>query len=285
MRNLLNIHWLKLILKFSIGGVLFFFFQNCNGGFQVVGLEESSVGLGSLAPPSLEQQKAMEVLTNNCNSCHGTANLGGVTNITDPKHLVSSGLVVPGEPSKSKILQSVVNNRMPPNNPLSTSDQTILSEWIALLGNKSPGGSVIPADLSFTMPVTSEPHLFRHRLSKLITLLGSANDASLATLKDNRFLLGDYDFAKAITPKYSMEVTDMRNWLTSLQPICKSTQLSSRFAWPAGASAFVQTALARDLNAADNQAIQQIQAQTATTAEKFEIFCLVTLSSLEFLSK
>ena len=83
-------------------------------------------------------QKAGEILKNNCYRCHGQdgANEGGFNYVTDLRQLVNRGRVVPGDPTKSKIIKRITNvdDPMPPMeekvrpNP---EEITLLKNWIA----------------------------------------------------------------------------------------------------------------------------------------------------------
>lgn len=256
-------------------------FQNCSSNYQTTFLGEQS----SLAVLSIEESAAVKVLLQNCNSCHGVQGLGELSNITDLNHLIVDGYVVPGEPSQSKIYKAIVDKTMPPTYVLSVQDQTILNNWILSLGNKAAPVSVVPDDLSFSLSVSAQPHLYRHRLLKVYSLVGNNSTTYMANLLDNRYLLGDYDYSIGVTPKFSLETNDIYNWLTSVESVCRAPSLATKYIWPNGASSFMQTALARSLQSVDTGIINDIQATAATDIERMEILCMATLTSLEFLSK
>jgi tetratricopeptide (TPR) repeat protein len=82
-------------------------------------------------------QKARAILKNNCYRCHGQdgANEGGFNYVTDLRQLVSRRRVIPGAPSKSKIIKRVTNtdDPMPPAQEKvrpSSEDITYLKKWI-----------------------------------------------------------------------------------------------------------------------------------------------------------
>lgn len=78
------------------------------------------------------EQKAVGVLASNCAACHGVASSGGISGILDVPHLVEAGLIIPGNPNGSPIIQSVEANRMPKGGPaLSASDKKTLRDWVA----------------------------------------------------------------------------------------------------------------------------------------------------------
>lgn len=115
--------WLSLSLLFTIG---------CAQG--PLGLSwgnESNSGVDSLSGVSLEAS-AMAIFQSACVNCHTkTSGPGGVFNVTDPEHLVSSGLVIPGQPDTSPIFVSVSNGSMPLSAPALSGDQLqTLRAWI-----------------------------------------------------------------------------------------------------------------------------------------------------------
>lgn len=76
-------------------------------------------------------QQALTIFTNNCASCHGGANgPGGVSNITNLADLVSSGLVIPGNPNGSEIYTAIAGGQMPLGSTLSVSQIATISSWI-----------------------------------------------------------------------------------------------------------------------------------------------------------
>lgn len=230
---------------------------------------------------TLEQSKALEILRNNCKSCHVDQALGGVTNILSVDHLVREGLIQVGKPDESKLFIAVNSNKMPPSGPLTATEKNDLRVWILQLGNQS-GGSV-PVDLGFDIKMPVEPLSLRTRLGKLSYLVQSTTDPSLDKVKADRMFLGDYDFSKAILPKVSWEATDMKAWLEAVEPVCVAQR--SRFPWPSGAASFVLDSLGRSPSSLENTLIQEISAMGVSTAEKFDIFCMSILTSKEYTAK
>lgn len=74
----------------------------------------SSEQASLLGGSSVAESKALLILQNNCTACH-TSSSGPayVFNLLDVNHLISSGMVVPGQPDASPLLQSIEANRMP----------------------------------------------------------------------------------------------------------------------------------------------------------------------------
>ncbi|MFS4459245.1 c-type cytochrome domain-containing protein [Bdellovibrio sp. HCB2-146] len=102
------------------------------------GMDESSSA--SLNPEL--QASAMQILSQNCTACHtdnsGPGNIYGLTNVN---HLVSTGLIVPGAPDQSYLLNVINGGSMPPSGPLSQADKETLRQWVAGGGNTGSGGS------------------------------------------------------------------------------------------------------------------------------------------------
>ena len=278
--------------------ILSLLFQNCSGQFhaenQFLGFDTASSSLGSgtpgPAPTSASLQdletKAMEIVSSNCLACHGASNpLGGVQLSATPSHLIQNGYVKAADVAGSVILQSILNDRMPPTSKLTQTQKQSMKDWILCVG-KGPVcelGLADQLDLSFDFKISIDPLPFRIRESKL-SLIAGANTGSLMKLSLNKYFFGDYHFANGVVPKYSWEQNDMQNWVESIEPICTAIQPS--YPWPTGNDSFLMLALGRESNATDADVINQIQAMTtATAAEKFQVFCIATLSSLEFISK
>lgn len=263
-------------------------FQNCSQGFKSFKNEFSSIEQASTSYDLLdipEQTKALEILRNNCKSCHVDASLGGVTNILSVDHLVRTGLILVGKPDESRLFIAVNTNRMPQGSVLGASDKDDLRNWILKLGNQGTTPPV-PIDLKFDLKIATEPTAFRARLGKLAVLVRSPDDASLAKVKADRLFLGDYDFANAILPKVSWEATDMKAWIEAVDPVCTSSAIRTRYPWPSGTTAFLQATLGRGPNALDTAIINEIS-NTATipAGEKFDVFCMSVTSSREYTAK
>lgn len=281
--------------------ILILFFQNCTGQFHtenqflgsVLSSNNSQNNNDPDDPPAQStatlqelETKAMDIVSSNCLACHGASNpLGGVQLSSSPSHLIQNGYVKAADVAGSMILQSMLNDRMPPTNKLTQVQKQAMQDWILCLG-KGPIcdlGQVDNLDLTFDFKISIDPLPFRLRESKL-ALIAGANTGSLLKLTTNKYFFGDYHFANGVVPKYSWEQNDIQNWVESVEPICTAIQPS--YAWPAANQSFIMLALGREMNSSDTDVINQIQAMsTATAAEKFQIFCIATLSSLEFISK
>jgi len=122
------------------------------GGFTVANFDGSQTNLGSsggqtsisILTNSYETQ-ALTILQTNCVSCHtATSGPAGIYGFGDVNHLVSSGLVVPGNPSQSTLYVMVSTSVMPPTGPLSASDQQVLKNWITGTPSATPTPTPTP---------------------------------------------------------------------------------------------------------------------------------------------
>lgn len=228
---------------------------------------------------------AKTLLTNQCISCHGQVGLGGLSRITDTNQLIMGGFVIPGNPAGSSLFRVLQSGRMPPSGPLSAQNQKLISDWITLLG----GGSLDDADpvqvyMEFNMTPAKEPLLFQIRLGKTASALNvMESHSSLATLRNNRLALGDYDYANGVAAKTTWESSDMKRWLESVQPACSGTRPTNP--WPNAANALFVRAYGRGLSADDTVILNDIDRLNLPGEEKYEILCLVLLSSMEFVTK
>lgn len=118
------------------------FFQNCSA-YHGSGTE--SLELSSEAA----FDSAKVVLERNCVSCHSPSGTQSATpmNFSSPHEFIAAGLIVPGEPDQSKLLQRIrggdltaQNNalrNMPPSDTISPTDYQILKRWILAMGASS----------------------------------------------------------------------------------------------------------------------------------------------------
>lgn len=136
MRRLKNqMAWLFLSV------LLITVFMNCGPAFKF-----PEPGLGSsnalLADP-VKSAQAKSLLQNKCASCHSQPGFGRLTNVMNDSHLLAGGFVVPGDVNRSILLTRVWDGSMPPGQPLSTSEMTMLNEWVRSMAPASNGGGGI----------------------------------------------------------------------------------------------------------------------------------------------
>jgi mono/diheme cytochrome c family protein len=89
--------------------------------------------------------QAVSILQTNCASCHGSSGQGGVSNITNPSNLVATNLIVPGDPASSTLYTAISSGTMPLNGPLSSSDATVIRQWIQTGFSQTPTPSPSPS--------------------------------------------------------------------------------------------------------------------------------------------
>ena len=103
----------------------------------------STTGNGASGGPSAGltnayEQQALAIIQTNCTSCHSSSTgPAGVYDLTDPNHLVSGGMIVPGQPSQSVLYNAITSGIMPPGGALAQSDQQTLNLWITAAAEPS----------------------------------------------------------------------------------------------------------------------------------------------------
>lgn len=273
---------MKRYILFLLPFLTILLYQNCSNEFKAKNGNDS---LNSNEEFLAIDSAAKTLLANNCVSCHGSAGLGGLSNIMDTNALITGGFVIPGNPKGSKLLQAIESGRMPPSQPMIVQSQQIISDWITLLG----GGSLSDRDpaqvyMDFNMTPSFEPLLFQVRLGKVAHSLNIAeNDTALSSLRTNRFVLGDYDFANAVSPRTTWESSDMGRWLENIQPACTGTRPTNP--WPTAANTLFARAYGRAMSSADTMIVNDIDRMAIPGEEKYEILCLVLLTSMEFIAR
>lgn len=106
-------------------------YQNCSSSFQVK--QGLSTGLLQIDSDTNLEKQSIAILQSKCASCHGTSAIGGVTGITDVQHLISSGLITPGNPAAGRLIGSIEDGSMPtPGLPAVTpTELTTIKSWVA----------------------------------------------------------------------------------------------------------------------------------------------------------
>lgn len=122
---------------------------------------------------------------------------------------------------------------------------------------------------------------FATRLAKLKRVAGD-KESLFIEIQDNRYELGDFDFAQGIGQDLTWTQTRMNIWIRSLQPICSSSDIKVKYPFSTKAQEFLKVAYGREPTSTDQQMIDQVAAQSASDDERTQIFCTVVLASLEF---
>ena len=132
---------------FSLVTFILFCFQNC-------GVSHDPVSDNILLSSELSlEQKAVIVVERHCASCHGgTNNQGGISQIENMAHNISTGLIVPGQPDSSRFVGSVEEGRMPTSYRLDSLESGILRDYVLSL---SAGPTVQLATCSVTVDKTT----------------------------------------------------------------------------------------------------------------------------------
>lgn len=147
----------RFILAFLGLNILLLCFNNCSP-LHDPGLANFSLSSASLDTDSAAAQKAVQILSVNCASCHGSSSgLGGVSDITDLSALVAQGLMVPGNSASSPLMQQVQSGAMPPTGKLADADILALQTWVEHANEISdtPAPSPTPSPSPGGGPVTA----------------------------------------------------------------------------------------------------------------------------------
>ena len=99
-----------------------------------MGINGAAGSVTTQSATNLYQARALAILRKNCTSCHtssaGPAEVYDVTNLT---HLVSVGLVVPGQPDQSPLFGVISSGAMPKTGALSATDKAVILNWISTM--------------------------------------------------------------------------------------------------------------------------------------------------------
>lgn len=133
---------------FVVGSlVLVLAYQNCAKPFV-----SGSGAVEGLSQQDLVQQKALQVLTTRCSSCHSSSLKSGGIDVLDINEMLALGVVIPGEPSLSLIFTQIQAGTMPPSKSLAQADIDAVYNWIADgFKDAAPVTPITP-----TMPVALE---------------------------------------------------------------------------------------------------------------------------------
>lgn len=125
---------------------------------------------------------------------------------------------------------------------------------------------------------------FTARVSKLKYVTGDIDQSLFANIESNRLRLGDYNHSQGVDQELSWSKARMETWIKALEPVCSTKDLQRQFASNTGFQDFLKKAYGRNLSADDLTLINEVNQVNADSSEKFQVLCLVTLSSLEFLA-
>ncbi|MCB0421442.1 MAG: hypothetical protein KDD61_10630 [Bdellovibrionales bacterium] len=118
------------------GGILFLVLIGMNFYISCEATHDSN-GQNFVRWSSESEQKALDVLSQHCASCHdGGAKDGGFGTVLDPEALVRNGYLIPENPQASMIYQQVLSGEMPTTYALSESEMSVLNDWIMKFNEK-----------------------------------------------------------------------------------------------------------------------------------------------------
>lgn len=148
--------------------ILIVAFQNCGKPLHGTGTTASNISQNADLPPGVSltadpalQAQALQILESKCASCHQTGASGGVTQILNVNHLVGSGLVVAGDPTKGALVDSIQSGRMPLNGSITAGEIQTIRDWISsmvLTGTVTPSPTASPLPAGKTVGVDSALH-------------------------------------------------------------------------------------------------------------------------------
>ena len=88
--------------------------------------------LPARAQSPLFETKVRPLLLKRCTPCHGSEKQQGNLRLDSKKGWQASGVIVPGKPEKSRLIERIKSKDapMPPTGLLSVSEQAVLTEWV-----------------------------------------------------------------------------------------------------------------------------------------------------------
>lgn len=160
-------------------------FQNCDAYHGGTALNQSSSSLDgfTLEVDQALQAQSLSILSNRCAACHDQVSSGNVTHILDVNHLITSGLVTPGDPNAGRIIGSIAAGTMPPGGGVSAADLQTIKNWVAsmrLVGNV-PAPSPTPNPLPAGKTVQVNPTLHTQAMNILNTNCAGCHFAGQAS--------------------------------------------------------------------------------------------------------
>lgn len=125
------------------------------------------------------------------------------------------------------------------------------------------------------------PFHVRFNRLKILTAL-SENHNAFKEILVNKYLLGEYNFSQKLFPMLSWNTSTQELWIKGLLSICKDPEVKARYGNDAeGALKLMAAALGRETDKAEKEALRD-ETKTFSPPQAFEIGCLASLSSLEF---
>ncbi len=145
-----------------------------------------------------------------------------------------------------------------------------------------------PAEDPFEVPDHEVRLLpFGVRMTNLASLVGVEPDHFIFDeINVRRTMLGDHDYANGVAPDLAWSPTKMSVWVKGLKPVCNSAQWQALYPnISADPAPLLREVLAREPDADELQAYQELAASAATPVSADELTCLAALSSLDFVAQ
>ncbi|MEK2643863.1 hypothetical protein [Bdellovibrio sp. BCCA] len=124
--------------KYIVSSMLLLIFAGCSYPQSLVGLDAGDSSNSSspsdqnsqTLDPGIESA-SLKILSNKCSSCHAqSSGPAGVYGLQSVQHMVAAGLILPGNANASPLFVEILNNSMPPGQPLAAADKETLRAWI-----------------------------------------------------------------------------------------------------------------------------------------------------------
>jgi hypothetical protein len=129
---------------------------------------------------------------------------------------------------------------------------------------------------------------FSIRMTRIAAVTGlPLTDPAFNTLRENRLLLGDHDYANAKPPQESWSAARLTTWVESVRPVCQTQAVQTRYSpMPAKIPALVDAAYGRAVLPEDTASLSDgVKGLNLTPAKIVETMCISVLSSLEFVAQ
>jgi hypothetical protein len=167
-------------------------------------------------------------------------------------------------------------------------------------GTPPPAATVNPAGPYGTAPPgtpvagfeVTKTHIkllpFSVRLDKIAAATGlPVSDPAYNTLRENRLLLGDHDYANAKPPLESWSAARLVTWVESVRPVCQSPAVLARLSpMPGRFPALIDAAHGRPPLPHETAALaEEPRGLSLPPAKLVETVCVSVLSSLEFVAQ
>jgi hypothetical protein len=144
---------------------------------------------------------------------------------------------------------------------------------------------LVPRSVDLSSPeIQVQP--FSLRMSKLGHVMQLAlSDPLFSALYQQRYTLGDHDYARALRPDRRWSARKISVWVKGLLPVCQSDRFKSLYpAVAASPDALIIRAYGRPPDALDQSAIIDALAG-GNGADDDTLVCMALLSSLEFVAQ